>query len=141
MKRRLLTRVSLTSFLLTRGSLTPFFLTRGSLTSFARASKWGGLAATLVAAILAPAPAIACAVCAGGNPANRFAFFMMTIVMSLLPLTLFTVAFLWLRSRIRARGGSEFVERDAQEPARRPALIEPPERDAGALHSPPTPAS
>ena len=117
------------------------FSTRVSLTAFARASKWGALVATLVVAMLAPAPAFACAVCAGGNPANRFAFFMMTIVMSLLPLTLFTVAFLWLRSRIRARGGSEFVERDAQEPARRPALIEPPERDAGALHSPPTPAS
>jgi len=134
-------------------------LTRVSLTSFARASEWGGLAATLVVVpvfarasrwfamagatmlALAPAPAFACAVCAGGNPANRFAFFMMTIVMSLLPLTLFTVAFLWLRSRLRARGSSEFVERDAQEAARRPAVIESPERDRGALHSPPTPAS
>jgi len=130
MKRQLLTRVSLTAF----------FLTRVSLTSFARASEWGGLVATLVL-VLAPAPAFACAVCAGGNPANRFAFFLMTIVMSLLPLTLFAVAFLWLRSRIRARGGSEFVERDAQEAARHPALIEAPDRDAGALHSPPTPAS
>jgi len=136
-----LTRVSLTSFFLTRVSLTSFFLTRVSLTAFARASKGFALVAPLVVAMLVPAPAFACAVCAGGNPANRFAFFLMTIVMSLLPLTLFTVAFLWLRSRIRARGGSEFVERDAQEAARRPALIEAPERDPGALHSPSTPAS
>lgn len=92
----------------------------------------------LAAAI--PAPALACAVCAGGNPANRFAFFLMTIVMSVLPLTLFAAAFLWLRSRLRARGISEFVERDAPEAVRRPALVEPAARDAGALHSPPTPA-
>jgi len=84
---------------------------------------------------------MACAVCAGGNPANRFAFFLMTIVMSLLPLTLFAAAFLWLRSRLRARDSSEFVERDVQEAARRPALIEAPDRDPGAVHSPPTPAS
>jgi len=117
-------------------------LTRGSLTAFARASQWGVWVATLVATLVAaPAPAFACAVCAGGNPANRFAFFLMTIVMSLLPLTLFAAAFLWLRSRLRARDSSEFVERDVQEAARRPALIEAPDRDPGAVHSPPTPAS
>jgi len=76
-------------------------------------------------ATLLPAPAFACAVCAGGNPANRFAFFIMTIVMSLLPLALFV---------------AEFGERDAPEAVRRPMLVEPPARDAGALHSPPTPA-
>jgi hypothetical protein len=75
------------------------FFRRVSLTSFARASKWF----VWCAAVFAPAPAFACAVCAGGNPANRFAFFLMTIVMSLLPLTLFTAAFLWLRSRLRAQ--------------------------------------
>ena len=91
-------------------------------------------------ATLLPAPAFACAVCAGGNPANRFAFFIMTIVMSLLPLALFVAAFLWLRSRLRAHGRSEFGERDAPEAVRRPLLVEPPARDAGALHSPPTPA-
>jgi len=96
-----------------------------------------------LAALLAlawPARAFACAVCAGGNPANRFAFFLMTIVMSLLPLALFVAAFLWLRSRLRAHGRSEFGERDAPEAVRRPMLVEPPARDAGALHSPPTPA-
>ena len=95
-----------------------------------------------LAAVLAlawPARAFACAVCAGGNPANRFAFFLMTIVMSLMPLVLFAAAFLWLRSRLRARGSSEFVERDAVA-APRPALVDPPSRDSGEPHSPPVPA-
>jgi len=88
---------------------------------------------------LLPARVLACAVCAGGNPANRFAFFLMTIVMSLLPLALFVSAFLWLRAQHRARGSSEFVERDAV-PAQRPALVEPPSRDPGEPHSPTIPA-
>ena len=87
-------------------------------------------------ATLLPAPAFACAVCAGGNPANRFAFFIMTIVMSLLPLVLFVGAFLWLRARLHGR--SEFVERDAEAP--RPELVEPPSRVSGEPHSPPVPA-
>ena len=91
-----------------------------------------------VLALALPARAFACAVCAGGNPANRTAFFLMTIVMSLLPLVLFVAAFLWLRSRLRTRGGHEFVERDATP---RPALVEPPARDAGEPHSPPVPAT
>jgi hypothetical protein len=73
------------------------------------------LALALVLAL--PSPAFACAVCAGGNPANRFAFFASTIVVSLLPRGLFVAGFLWLRSRLRARGGSEFVERDSLEAA------------------------
>jgi len=92
-----------------------------------------------LAALLAlawPARASACAVCAGGNPANRFAFFLMTIVMSLLPLVLFVGAFLWLRARLHGR--SEFVERDAEAP--RPELVEPPSRVSGEPHSPPVPA-
>jgi hypothetical protein len=93
----------------TRVSLVARFLTRVSLTSFARASEWA-----VVALLVAPAPALACAVCGGGNPANRFAFFASTIGLSLLPLGLFAAAFLWLRARLRARGGSEFVERDPQ---------------------------
>ena len=85
------------------------------------------LAAALV--LLVPVRASACAVCGGGNPANRFAFFMMTIVLSLLPLGLFAAAFLWLRSRLRARGGTEFAERDAVSVTPRPALVDPPSRD------------
>ena len=106
--------------------------TRVSLTSFARASRWG-----VVFVGLLPARALAYAVCGGGNPANRFAFFMMTVVMSLLPLGLFAAGFLWLRSRLRARGGSEFVEREA---APRPALVDTPSPDTGEPHSPPVPA-
>jgi len=86
-----------------------------------------------------PARALACAVCAGGNPANRFAFFASTIVLSLLPLGLFVGGFLWLRARLRARGSSEFVERDAGE--RLPPLLETPAReDPKALHRPASPA-
>ena len=108
-------------------------LTRVSLSSFARASKWG-----VVFVALLPARALACAVCGGGNPANRFAFFMMPIVMSLLPLGLFVAGFLWLRSRLRARGSSEFVERDA---VPRPTLVETTSRDTGETHPPPVPAA
>jgi hypothetical protein len=91
-------------------------------------------------ALALPAPALACAVCGGGNPANRAAFFIMTIVMSLLPLAMFVAAFLWLRSRLRARGGSEFVERDAPATSPRPALVRPPSRDPGEPHPPTVPA-
>jgi hypothetical protein len=62
--------------------------------------------------LLAPALARACAVCAGGNPANRFAYFASTIALSLLPLGLFVGAFLWLRARLHDRGRDEFVDRD-----------------------------
>jgi len=74
--------------------------------------------------LLAPASALACAVCAGGNPANRFAFFASTIVLSLLPLGMLAGAFLWLRARLRERGSDEFVERDAFTPGTRPTLHE-----------------
>jgi hypothetical protein len=69
---------------------------------------------------LAPGVALACAVCGGGNPANRFAFFVSTMVLSLLPLGLFLGGFLWLRSRLRERLADEFSERDAV-PATAPA--------------------
>ena len=54
----------------------------------------------------------ACAVCGGGNPANRFAFFASTIALSLIPLALFAAAFVWLRSRIRSQFSDEFHESD-----------------------------
>ena len=99
-----------------------------SLTSFARASTWGVALVGLV-----PVRAFACSVCGGGNPANRFAFFASTIALSLLPLGLFAAGLLWLR----ARGASEFVERDAA----RPALVDPTSRDNGEPHPPPVPAA
>ena len=111
-------------------------VTRVSLTSFTRASKLCALWVGLL-----PAHAFACAVCGGGNPANRFAFFMMTVVMSLLPLGLFTAAFLWLRARLLARNDSEFVERDAVPDAPRPTLVDTTSRDTGEPHPPPVPAA
>ena len=71
-------------------------------------------AASLVAAfwLLVPSLAAACPVCGGGNPANRFAFFASTIVLSLIPLSLFAIAFLWLRARIQAQARDEFRDRD-----------------------------
>ena len=68
----------------------------------------------LAVAIALPRAALACAVCGGGNPANRFAFFASTIALSLLPLGLFAAGFLWLRSRIGRRGADEFRDRDAR---------------------------
>lgn len=75
-------------------------------------------AAGLVAGLLVALPglALACPVCGGGNPANRFAYFASTIALSLLPLGLFVGAFLWLRARFADRGRNEFVERDAVPP-------------------------
>jgi hypothetical protein len=69
-----------------------------------------------LALLLAPALANACAVCGGGNPANRFAFFASTIGLSVLPLGMFVGAFLWLRSRLSDRGSEEFVDRDGPPP-------------------------
>src|SRR5262249_60552108 len=83
------------------------------------------------AGALPPAAALACAVCGGGNPANRFAFFASTIALSLLPLGMFAGAFLWLRARLRQRGGNEFAERDAA-----PAAPPPPPPRAVPLPSP-----
>ena len=70
------------------------------------------LAALLLLA--APSLAQACAVCGGGNPANRFAFFASTIALSLIPLGLFVGAFLWLRSRLVRGQRDEFRERDTE---------------------------
>ena len=109
--------------------------TRASLAPLARACQWGVGFVSLM-----PAPALACAVCAGGNPANRFAFFASTIVLSLLPLGMLAGAFLWLRARLRERGGDEFVERDAFTPDPRPALHEVPPHPHGEPHLPIPPA-
>lgn len=70
-----------------------------------------------LAGALLPQLAQACAVCGGGNPANRFAFFASTIALSLIPLTLFAAGFLWLRKRIKSLSADEFRERDDAVPA------------------------
>jgi drug/metabolite transporter (DMT)-like permease len=59
-----------------------------------------------------PQAALACAVCGGGNPANRTTFFLSTIVLSLLPLAMFAAAVLWLRRRLGDRLRDELQDRD-----------------------------
>ena len=95
--------------------------TRLSLTSFARASTWGVVLVGLV-----PARAFACAVCGGGNPANRFAFFASTIALSLLPLGLFAAGFLWLRARRSSTRLPETTENRTRRQSRRPDRRNPP---------------
>lgn len=62
--------------------------------------------------LLAASDVWACAVCGGGNPANRTTFFLSTIALSLLPLGLFTGGVLWLRSKLRDQLAEEFRDRD-----------------------------
>jgi len=92
-----------------------------------RIRSHGSLAARALAVALLgsalPAVARACAVCGGGNPANRFAFFATTVVLSLLPLGMFVGGFLWLRSRLARGTRDEFQDRGAMgdTPPREPA--------------------
>ena len=82
-------------------------------------------------ALAVPRVAMACAVCAGGNPANRFAFFASTITLSLLPLGLLAGAFLWLKSRLLRRDPDEFVERDDRD-----SLLSAPDAPPAEARSP-----
>ena len=66
-----------------------------------------------VLSALLPAAASACSVCGGGNPANRLAFFLSTIALSLIPLAMFAGGLWWLRSRLGAQLADEFQDRDA----------------------------
>lgn len=79
-----------------------------------RGSAWPVLAQALLGLALLAGPELAraCAVCGGGNPANRFTYFASTVGLSLLPLGLFVGGFLWLRQRLADRGRSELAERD-----------------------------
>lgn len=65
----------------------------------------------VLAAIL-PATAWACAVCGGGNPANRLTFFLSTIALSILPLGMFAGGVFWLRKKLREHRPDEFMDRD-----------------------------
>ena len=85
---------------------------------------------------LAPAVAHACAVCGGGNPANRFAFFASTIALSLLPLGMFTGGALWMRTRLHDKLADEFRERDAVPPAS-PVTSVAPLPDVPRIETPP----
>ena len=79
--------------------------------------------AVLVAIGLAvlPASVHACSVCGGGNPANRFAFFMSTIVLSLLPLVMIAGGVWWVRSRLKGVLAEEFMDRDQPKRVATPA--------------------
>jgi hypothetical protein len=65
-----------------------------------------------LAAMLAPAPALACAACAAGSDSNRV-FFIMTMVMSVLPLLLIGAGLWWIARHARERLQGEFEERDS----------------------------
>jgi hypothetical protein len=68
-------------------------------------------ALTAVAALLAPSPALACAACAAAS-SNRV-FFIMTMVMSFLPLLLIGAGLWWIARHARERLRGEFEERDS----------------------------
>lgn len=65
------------------------------------------------ALLLMASPSWSCAVCGGGNPANRLTFFLSTIALSILPLGMFTAGVLWLRARIREHSPDELMDRDS----------------------------
>ena len=85
--------------------------------------------ASLLACLAAPIPFVAesahaCAACAAGaNPASRFAYFLSTMSLSLLPLGVLVVGLLWLRARILRTSRDEFRERDAAVPVSPPAPL------------------
>ena len=65
-----------------------------------------------LAGLLAPVPALACAACAAGSDSNRV-FFIMTMVMSVLPLLLIGAGLWWIARHARERLQGEFEERDS----------------------------
>jgi hypothetical protein len=65
-----------------------------------------------IALVAWPAAAQACAACATSNERNRAAFFITTIVLSLLPLAMIAIGAMALRRRL----SGEFVEHDAWTP-------------------------
>jgi hypothetical protein len=69
-----------------------------------------GLAA--LAALLLPSSALACAACVAAADRNR-TFFIMTIVLSLLPLAMIGGGLLWIARRARGALSAEFEERDS----------------------------
>jgi high-affinity Fe2+/Pb2+ permease len=81
-----------------------------------------------VLSALLPAAASACSVCGGGNPANRLAFFLSTIALSLIPLGMFAGGLWWLRSRLGAQLADEFQDRDAAVAPAHPAASPAPHR-------------
>jgi len=69
-----------------------------------------GLAALL--ALAWPAPALACAACVASAERNR-TFFIMTMVLSILPLAMIAGGLWWIARHARGRLADEFEERDS----------------------------
>lgn len=77
------------------------------------------LLASLLAVFLTSLPALAaaCPTCGVGNGRNKTAYFVTTIVLSLLPLGLIAGGLFWLVRRGRAFIATEFRESDERAPA------------------------
>lgn len=80
------------------------------------------LLATLFAAVLTALPSIAaaCPTCGVGNGRNKMAYFVTTIVLSLLPLGIIAGGLLWLVRKGRSFIASEFRESDEKQPGAAP---------------------
>jgi len=76
---------------------------------------WTGVAASVLATLW-PVLARACATCNGASDRNRSAFFWTTVFLSLLPLGLFALGFLWWTRGGREWLAREFDDRDAYTP-------------------------
>lgn len=81
----------------------------------------------LALTMLWPAVASACAVCGTSTERNRFAYLLMTIVMSLLPLGLFAAGGLWFRGKLRQAARREAAVRPVR------AAVEPAGQESGGL--------
>ncbi len=75
--------------------------------------------AALLAAVLTSLPAIAaaCPTCGVGNGRNKMAYFVTTIVLSLLPLGIIAAGLFYLVRKGRAFIATEFRESDEDSPA------------------------
>lgn len=83
-------------------------------------------AATLAAALGAPATVHACSVCGIGPGPSNTAFMISTLFLSFLPLVALGAGVMWLRARIREAAPDEFVERaPAAPPVRRVEPVAP----------------
>jgi len=81
--------------------------------------------AALAIATLWPAVASACAVCGTATERNRTAFFIMTIVMSLLPLGLIGAGVLWFRRKLRQAEPREHTPAPKSASTRAVGALEP----------------
>ena len=67
----------------------------------------------VLAVLIAPAQALACAACVSAVDRNRIAFLITTILLSLLPLAMIGAGLLWIARNARGRLRYELEDRDA----------------------------